>query len=148
MRMWLIILAVIVVFAAAAWATDTITLQGERTVYTVECMQGEWQGQKCTGQLVAADRFRFRALKVHREVLFWRLGVAEASSRFTDCEIEDGRNWRCKPNADAGRSITLAMLHGQPVVDPEGKTRAFHAVEKWRWWLLRWGMPMGSQANG
>jgi hypothetical protein len=62
MRTWLFVIATLAVLAAMAWASDTVTLQGERTIYTVECRQGGWQGQHCSGRLAAGDRFRFRAL--------------------------------------------------------------------------------------
>ncbi len=148
MRTWLTLIATVAVIAAIGWASDTVTLQGERTIYTVQCGQGTWQGQRCSGQLVAADRFRFRALKAHREVLFWRVGVAETSRKLTDCLIEDGRNWNCKPTVDASRTITLNVIHGQPVPDASGSTLPLHAIAKWRWWLLRWGILVGNEANG
>lgn len=141
-------LAVIAVFAAVlAWLTDAVTLQGERTIYTVECDGGRWDGQACTGRLVAGDRYRFRALRSHGEVLFWRVGAAETSARLPGCDIRDGRNWKCPPGADAAMSITLEMAHGEAVRDGASPTRAFHAVPKWRWLLLRRGLPAGSAAT-
>ena len=130
-----------------AWADDFITLKGERTVYTAGCQQGVWMGERCTGTLVAAQRYRFRALKANREVLFWTVGVAESSGKFTDCLIQDGRNWSCKPTADASRTVTREMVHGRPAADASGLARPLHAVAKWRWWLLRWGIPLGNEAN-
>jgi hypothetical protein len=147
MRSWLILIGAIVVLGAMAWITDTVTLQGERTVYTVECQSGTWQGQRCVGKLKPAERIRFRALKAHREVLFWTVGAVEASGKFTDCQIQDGRNWTCNPGADASRTITLQLVHGLPVADSGGRTRPFHAVAKWRWWLLYWGVPAGTEAD-
>jgi len=120
-----------------AWATDFITADGESTVYTVECNRGVWQGKRCTGKLVAAERYRFRALKPHGEVLFWIVGSSEPSGKFTQCAIRGGRNWACKANADASRTITLEMSHGHPVVNPAANTRPFHAVSKLRWALLK-----------
>ncbi|CAN7203564.1 hypothetical protein LJR290_000547 [Variovorax sp. LjRoot290] len=49
MRTWLFVIATLAALAAMAWASDTVTLQGEWTVYTVECRQGGWQGQHCNG---------------------------------------------------------------------------------------------------
>jgi len=126
----------LVLAAVGAWLNDFITLQGERTIHTVECVDGTWQGEECTGRLVAGERWRFRALRVHREVLFWRVGVQENSGRLTDCEIQDGRNWRCPATGDAARSITLVMDHGEAVAGPD--TKPLHAVPKWRWLFLRW----------
>jgi hypothetical protein len=145
-RIWLACLLVLAVLGLVAWGDDFITLQGERTVYTAGCQQGVWVGQRCTGKLVAADRFRFRALKARGEVLFWTVGVAEPSGRFTDCVILDGRNWTCKPTADASRTVTREMVHGRPVADASGVARPFHAVAKWRWWLLRRGISLGNEA--
>jgi hypothetical protein len=146
-RIWLVGVAVVALLGLVVWADDAITLQGERTVYTVACQQGSWTGQHCAGQLVAADRYRFRALKARREVLFWRVGVDEPSGRFADCVIQDGRNWSCNPSPDAARSITRAMVRGRPVPDAAGVARSLHAVDKWKWWLLHWGIALGNDAN-
>jgi len=131
-----------------AWITDSVTLQGERTIYTVECRDGAWDASgACTGKLVPGMRYRFRALRSHNEVLFWRVGVNENSGRLTDCAIRDGRNWKCPPGSDAARSITLQMNGGEAVHDPQSPTHAFHAVHKWRWIALRWGLLAGSTAD-
>jgi len=148
MRLWLFVLAALAVVVAFIWASDKVTLQGERTIYTADCRDGAWQGVNCTGRLVAADRFRFRALRPHREVVFWTVGAAEPSGKFTDCDIEDGRNWTCKPNAEAARTIALQMSKGDAVPDSLGRTRPFHPVAKWRWFFLRFGLPVGSSADG
>ena len=142
----LLLAAMIGVFA---WATDFVSLEGERTVYTVECKQGTWSGDRCTGKLVAAERYRFRALKAHGEVLFWIIGsTTEPSGRFTQCEIKDRGNWACKPNADSPRSITLSMSKGRPVPDPAANIRRFHAVSKVTWLLLRYGIAFPAGAQG
>jgi hypothetical protein len=146
MRIWLFVTLGLAVLSLMGWISDKITLQGERTVYTVECQQGSWQDQRCSGRLVAADRVRFRALKAHSEVLFWTSGASEPSGKFTNCKIQDGRNWNCKPNVDGPSTITHEMVHGRPIADP-GNARPFHAVSKWRWWLLRWGVPLGNEAG-
>lgn len=123
-----------------AWATDSVTLEGERTVYTVACEGGAWDGAHCGGTLAAASRYRFRALRAHEEVLFWTVGASGPSGRFTDCKVQDGRNWQCPANADAARTITLKMERGAPVADPQGRTLAFRAVPKWKWGLIRAGV--------
>ena len=140
-------LAVALLLVAWMWLTDFVTVQGERTIYTVNCQGGEWQGQRCTGRLVAADRYRFRALRRRSEVLFWRLREPEPSGRFGECRIADGRNWICPASADAARSITLAMDHGRAVHDESGRARPFRGVTKWRWLLLDWGMYGGNSAD-
>ena len=129
------------------WMTDFVTVQGERTIYTVDCQGGAWQGDRCTGKLVAADRYRFRALRLRREVLFWRPRAPEPSGRFGECHITDGRNWICPGGGDAPRSITLEMSHGRAVHDLTGRARPFHGVQKWRWLLLDWGLYGGHSAD-
>ena len=36
-RLWALVLLVLVALGFAAWASDFVTMQGERTVYTVDC---------------------------------------------------------------------------------------------------------------
>lgn len=144
--LWLVGIALVLVLAVEIWASEKVTLQGERTVYTVDCERGAWQGARCSGRLVPAARYRFRALKRPREVLFWEVGASAPSGKFTDCAIADGWNWLCKPGADAAATITLQMSDGRPVPSPNGPTKQFHAVPKWRWWLLRAGIHLAGDA--
>ncbi|MBS0453884.1 MAG: hypothetical protein JSS14_21495 [Proteobacteria bacterium] len=136
---WLFAIAALVVIAGIFWAGDQITLQNERTIFTADCQGGAWQGADCKGKLVAGPRYRFRALRPHGEVLFWTVGNTGPSGRLAPCTITDGRNWTCQPCPDAARTITLQMASGRPVVRADGSspTLPFHAVPKWRWWLLR-----------
>lgn len=138
----LVSLVVLLVLVFWMWAADFVTLEGERTIYTVACEQGEWKDDHCTGRLVAAARHRFRALRPHREVLYWVVGSPQPSGRFDGCQIRDGRNWICQ--GPSGTSITREMRMGEAVHDPAAT--AFHAVPKWRWMLLRLGLPVGSSA--
>jgi hypothetical protein len=144
MRFWFGVLAVVCLLGFFTWASDFVTLQGERTIYTADCKDGAWQAAHCTGRLVAGERYRFRALRARGEVLFWTVGANEPSAKFSDCTIQSGRNWSCKPNADASKSITLQMLHGEAVHDDTGQARSFHEVPKWRWLLASYGLPAGS----
>jgi hypothetical protein len=146
-RVWLFVVLLFVGLGFAAWASDTITLEGERPIYTADCVAGTWQGPRCTGRLSAGPRYRFRALRAHKEVLFWTAGASGASGKYTDCDIKDGRNWSCAPNADATRTIVHEMLHGRPVRDPSVPALGFHQVPKWKWWALRLGLPVGSEAE-
>ena len=136
-RVWGFMIVIGATLGFAAWASDFITLQGERTVYTVECRDGAWAGERCAGKLVVGQRYRYRALTPHKEVIFWTVGTEEPSGKFGECAIQDGRNWVCKPNGDAPRSITLQMADGVPIANPG--TRPFRAVSKWRWMLLKRG---------
>ena len=138
-RVWALVIAVLAVLGFAAWASDFVTMQGERTIYTVECAGGAWQGDRCSGHVAAGTRYRYRALKPHGEVIFWTVGTQEPSGKFGECTIQDGRNWVCKVCADAKRSITLQMAHGMPVAAHPDVTRPFRAVSKWRWLLLQRG---------
>jgi hypothetical protein len=147
LRIWLLVLLVLVVLGVCAWAADFITLQGERTVYTADCAQGNWKGNRCSGTLVAGERHRFRALKNHGEVLFWTVGSKDPSGKFNDCTIHDGRNWVCKVGPETPRAIAHEMALGKPVPDANGLTRPFHAVSKWRWMLLRYGITLGHEAT-
>ncbi len=142
-RVWAFVIAILAALGFAAWASDFVTMQGERTVYTVDCIGGSWQGDRCSGKVAAGTRYRFRALKPHGEVIFWTVGSKEPSGKFEDCKIQDGRNWVCKVCADASRSITLQMAHGKPVVDAAATTRPYRAVSKWRWLLLQRGYTAG-----
>ena len=110
------------------------------------CEQGAWQGSECNGRLVAAQRYRFRALKAHNEVLFWTVGGTGPSGKYTECVINDGRNWQCKPNADARLTITHQMAHGEPVQNARVHELGYHQVQKWKWQLLSLGMPAGRSA--
>jgi hypothetical protein len=147
MRFWMAMLVGGVLVAFVTWASDFITLQGERTIYTVSCSNDLWRGSHCAGRLAAAERYRFRALRARGEVLFWTVGANEPSSKFTECKIQDGRNWSCQPNADASKSITLQMLHGMALHDETGQVRRFHAVPKWRWILASYNVPTGNDAD-
>ena len=139
---WVAIPAV-VFFGFFVWTTDRVTLQGERTIYTVECRGGTWDGNRCSGEVAAGPRFRYRALKTRGEVLFWVLGSQEPSAKLTGCAIEDGRNWNCPASADAPKSLTLALSRGEPVRKPGWPTRPFHSTSKTGWILLRFGISLG-----
>ncbi len=138
-RVWMLAVAVLATLVFAAWASDFVTRQGERTVYTVECVGGDWQGHECTGEVATGPRYRYRALKADGEVVFWTVGTSEPSGKFDDCTIQDGRNWTCEVCPDAARSITLQMAQGLPVSTAQDVTRPFRAVSKWRWMLLKRG---------
>jgi hypothetical protein len=143
---WLLATAALLVVAGLVWASDWITMQNERTIYTVECTGGAWQGRRCSGRLKAGDRYRFRALRARSEVLFWVVGSSEPSRKLAPCAITSGRNWTCKEGPDAAHSITLQMSMGRAVASRNGTTRPFHAVPKWRWYLIRSGIALGRDA--
>jgi hypothetical protein len=144
-RVWTFVLLLLALLGFAAWASDFVTMQGERTIYTVDCRNGVWEGDRCSGQVSAGARYRYRALKPHGEVIFWTVGTKEPSGKFSECTIQDGRNWLCQVCPDAARSITLQMSQGMPVhaAGEAPVTRPFRAVPKWRWLLLQRGFTAG-----
>ena len=146
--LWLLSIVVLLSLVGIVWASDQITRQGERTVYTVECDGGAWQGAHCAGRLSPGARHRFRVSKARGEVLFWIVGAPRPPEKFTDCVIKDGRNWICRPGAEASHTITLQMSDGRPVLSPSGPTQPFHTIQKWRWWLLRCDVTLGDDGVG
>ena len=133
--------------AFAAWATDFVTSTGEWTIYTATCEGGAWQDGSCSGQLAASKRYRFRALKIHREVLHWVAGESGESGRYSKCDIQDGRNWKCPMSeVEPVRTITHEMKRGIPVADRQAPVIEYHQVPKWKWELLGLGLPVGRGA--
>jgi hypothetical protein len=130
-------LVVLGVLAALIWASDRITFEGERTIYTVDCHDGTWNGLACTGRLVAGERYRFRASKSRNEVIYWTVGSAAPSVTFTDCSVRNRGNWECNAKLGQPAAITLQMADDRATHGPSGLTVPFHAIDKWRWWLLR-----------
>ena len=100
-------------------------------------------------QLGAADiKAALIRLKARGEVLFWRVGATEPSGKFTDCQVQDGRNWNCRPTAETSGTVAHEIVHGRPIADTSGLAQPLHAVPKWKWWLLRRGISIGNDANG
>ena len=128
--------------AAVIWSSDSVTLQGERTIYTADCDSGRWASNTCSGRMLAGNRYRYRALKAHGEVFFWIFGSStEPSGKLVDCTIQDGRNWSCPAtNIDAARTVTIALKYGHPVSNPAWPTRPLHSVSKVAWYMLKIGI--------
>ena len=143
----LLALSVLVLVIYFIWTTDKITLQGERTIYTANCGNGAWEGKRCTGELGAGPRYRYRTLKARSEVLFWVLGSSEPSSKLTGCTIVDGRNWTCPVSPDASKSITLAIEGGDPQANAAWPTRPLHGVSKVTWIFLDLGWKFTKVSN-
>jgi hypothetical protein len=142
---------IVSVLAAAAvlgsiWASDQITLQGERTIYTVTCQDGTWSGTKCSGRLATGPRYAFRSSKPRREVIYWVRGAAEPSNAYANCEVIDRDNWTCRAAADQKPTVAFEMKDGRPTRTKDGSAIPFHDVPKWKWWLIRTGLPVFSQA--
>jgi hypothetical protein len=130
----------LVLLYALLWGSDRITLQGERTIFTVDCAGGVWEGARCTGYLVPGKRYAFRASKARQEVLYWIRGSEAPSGRYTDCSVTDRDNWSCNVVIDGEpRTIAFEMVKGQPTRVGSGLVLPYHSVPKWKWWLMDLG---------
>ena len=137
----LLLASLLIVFVLLVWSSDQITLQGERTIFTVACKDGAWDGVRCTGTLVAGDRYRYRASRSRQEVIFWVVGSNRPSGKYSDCVVKDRGNWSCNATLQsAPPSITQEMVNDRAMRGAGGLTVPFHAVPKWKWWLLREGI--------
>lgn len=145
--MKLLFLLLFVMLLGVGWAKDALTLEGERTVYTARCDGGAWVGLRCTGKLIAGERHRFRALKAKHEVLFWTVGSDEPSGKYDDCTIENSRNWVCRPRPNEKPTITYELVSGHPRAGIDPPTPSFHAVRKWKWWILQANFVRFSEAD-
>ena len=137
----LVAVVLIAVAAAFVWGSDRITLQGERTIYTVACDHGTWNGNACSGKLAPDKRYAFRASPTRREVIYWVRGSDAPSGKYTDCKVVDRDNWTCKPAAGGTpTTIALEMAGGRPTRADASLVVPFHSVPKWKWWLLDTGV--------
>lgn len=128
--------ALVVVAGFFLWASDRITLQGERTIFTVDCKRGEWINGHCTGTLVPGARYAFRASVLRQEVLYWTRGTQSPFGKLSDCKVKDRDNWSCTVTAGPDSTMTEAMIRGQPTSGCAGLPTPLHRVSKWRWWAL------------
>jgi hypothetical protein len=142
----LLVVGIVAAVALVFWTSDQITLQGERTIYTANCNGGNWEGLRCTGTMVAGDRYRYRASKVRHEVVFWIAGSPSQSGKYTDCDVRNRGNWSCNATLGAAPSITQQMINDQATHGSAGLTIPFHALPKWKWWLLRLGLRVFDEA--
>jgi len=143
---WLYFFTGLLVLVTLNWFTDVITLEGHWTMYTARCEGGTWQERRCTGRLVAAERHRFVANKAKAEVAFEAIGPSTSSGTLSGCTIEDGRNWACPTATPGSRPSTRMLVRGNPVgpLDCPGNARL---VSKWKWTILRLGLPAGLEVQ-
>ena len=144
---WMAIVLVVAAVVTVLWASDKITYEGERTIYTVRCERGGWEGLSCRGTMVAGDRYRFKASVSKQEVLYWVVGSAEPSGKYAQCKVKDRGNWTCTDNVGQSPTITREMVNGRPKRDTDGAHVPFHAVPKWVWWVLDAGIHVYSKAG-
>ena len=129
------------------WVSDRVTLQGERTVYTVSCARGEWVGARCTGVLMPAERYAFRASASRNEVFHWIRGTSAPSGTFTDCTVKDRDNWSCRIPTGPLETSTCAMVKGNPTPGCRSAAVPIHDVPKWKWWAMRAGITIFTDAR-
>ena len=146
-RRWLGVFAALVFFGLLIWLSDRVTMQGERTIYAVNCQDGSWQGSVCTGRLVIGERYAFRASPRRHEVIYWIRGSEAPSGIYNDCTVVDRDNWSCNVRVDQRPTIAYQMANGRPTPGVQGITLPFHDVPKWKWWLIRWGFPFFSDTG-
>ncbi len=133
--------AVIVALVIFIWASDRITMEGNRTVYTVICQQGTWDGLRCNGKMVVGDRHRFHASRSRNEVVYWVAGSSKPSGKFTECDVTDRDHWACKTHEGDQPTIAHELAEGKPVRHAGSTDMPFHAVTKWKWWIIDAGIP-------
>ena len=143
-----LIVALLLIAIGLVWASDRITLQGERTIFAVNCEAGQWDGDRCTGTLVPGERYAFRASNSRREVLHWIRGSQSPSGKYSDCSVKDRDNWSCELRIDQRPFMTRAMVNGVLTNVCAQAAGSFHWVEKWKWWVLRLGIARFHWASG
>ena len=134
-------------FGLLIWASDNITLQGERTIYTVKCEGGNWEGARCTGRLAPAQRYAFRASPSRGEVIYWVRGSKEPSGKYSACKVVDRDNWTCTMEADQKPVAAFEMKKGHPTRTDDQRVIPFHDVPKWKWWLMDIGIGVFKEAR-
>jgi len=139
---------VLFAFGLLIWGSDRITLQGERTIYTVRCEPDVWDDKRCIGTLVAGDRYAFRSSALRNEVIYWIRGSTAASGKYSDCKVVDRDNWACRVPAGQAPSIAFEMKKGRPTRVNDGQVVPFRDVPKWKWWLLKLGVGRFTEASG
>ena len=120
----LIVLVIVTGLGVFIWSSDRITLEGERTIYTVDCVQGTWDGMRCTGRLAAGDRHRFRSSRSRREVVYWISGSSAPSGKYADCDVTDRDLWSCTAHDGDLPTIAHELVDGRPVQRHAGLDQA------------------------
>jgi hypothetical protein len=139
---------VVLLFALLVWSSDRITMQGERTIYTIDCQGGSWNGPHCTGHLAPGARYAFRASVLRKEVIYWTRGSNEPSGTYSDCTVTDRDNWSCKVPAGQKAALANEMKNGRPSLDGAVQPPPLlHEVAKWKWWAIRLGITLFSDAD-
>jgi hypothetical protein len=133
--------------AIPLWASDRITLQGERTIFTARCVQGTWQVAHCTGHLAPGERHAFRASVRRHEVIYWIRDSNAPSGKYSDCTVVDRDNWSCNVEVNQQPSIAYEMVKGRPTRAAVEGILPYRAVAKWKWWLMNAGLTVFTDAD-
>jgi hypothetical protein len=59
----------------------------------------------------------------------------------------DRDNWTCNATLGDQATITHEIAKGRPTHDRFENGASFHEVPKWKWWLIRWGFPLFTEAE-
>jgi hypothetical protein len=145
--LWVTLLLFLTAFGLLLWTSDQVTWQGERTIYAATCEGGNWVGLRCTGQLAAGDRHRFRASKSRHEVIYWIAGSKAPSGKFTDCDVKDRDNWTCNAQIGQPPVIAFELSHGRPTAHLAGLTLPYHGIAKVKWLALGAGLGWSDEAD-
>jgi len=105
-----------------------------------------WEGNRCTGTLVPGPRYAFRASPRRHEVLYWVRGSEAPSVTFTGCDVSNRDNWRCAAPPGQPQAIANEMRDGRPARNGDGPAARFHHVPKWKWWAIRSGINLFTDA--
>jgi len=139
----------VLIVIGLVWASDRITLQGERTIYAVACEHGTWSGNRCTGTLAPGERHAFRASRTRQEVIHRIRGSQAPIEKHTDCQVANRDNWTCRARTDQKSLLVGELINGRPTPTVADATTAaqLHAVTKWKWYALRIGLRIFTDAD-
>jgi hypothetical protein len=66
---------------------------------------------------------------------------------FTDCTVNDRDNWSCRIPTGPSATAICAMVRGTPTPGCRFGGVAFHDVPKWKWWAMRAGVTLFTDAR-
>lgn len=139
--------SLVLLVVLVTWATDRVTLQGERVMYSVRCAGGQWQQLTCTGRLEPGERYAFRASPRRQEVIAWTIGSALPSRTYLGCDVQSRDRWTCPVQTSEGSAAMLRMSKGRTQCAPASRATPAHVISKWKWYVLRAGLPLFSNAK-
>jgi len=115
----------------------------------VICEQGTWSGNRCMGVLAPGERHAFRASKTRQEVMHWVRGSEAPLEKYTDCRVANRDNWICHAREDQNPLFVHELINGRPALSAADSTTTvqLHAVAKWKWYALRAGMRVFTDAD-